>query len=365
LPPRQAEFQKPKPGERPAWVEALEEAFIKLTSTDEGKAIYGDPEKGGTVEQVWRTSGLFTGKLPVCLLSTDQPSVPTEAIDRVIKTSSKELVDTLIKLFPLDNPAAFQILYHDGNLGHSITLLAYDAKADRFTYHDPWPGPSLLTWDFNAAGVDAKSVDGSWSITSAELAKVVFAAFVRRPLWAEYTNETYYLTYDQFVASDFWKFFHVSVVGREGPDADNRTVVALKTGGFQSELRLAVTVTRNNRVARGVLETKRSWMIGPPYGLNPFALDIVRSFVAALIPPPDRDTAAPLVEMLHRIRDSAYAEQMLKEGPEHSVVHRALFTYLGPVPGCEAIFPFSNLSMNNLTRDGTAWLQTTITTDAL
>ena len=34
LPARQAQFRKPKPGERPAWVEAFEEAFVKLTLGD-------------------------------------------------------------------------------------------------------------------------------------------------------------------------------------------------------------------------------------------------------------------------------------------------------------------------------------------
>ena len=95
LPPKKAEFRKPKPGERSLPSELFEEAFVQLTSSDEGKRLYGDPEKGATVEQVWRTNGLFTGKLPVCLLSTDQPSVETDAIDRVIKMNSEELVDTL------------------------------------------------------------------------------------------------------------------------------------------------------------------------------------------------------------------------------------------------------------------------------
>src|SRR5207253_8370933 len=125
-PPKKAKFKKPKPGERPLWVELIEEAFIKLTSTDEGKELYGDPNKGATLEQAWRANGLLTGKLPLCLLSTEQPSVPSDEIDRVIKMGSKEIVDVLIDLFGMNERVAFPILFHDGHMGHSVTLLEYD-----------------------------------------------------------------------------------------------------------------------------------------------------------------------------------------------------------------------------------------------
>ncbi|TVR84951.1 MAG: hypothetical protein EA409_00160 [Saprospirales bacterium] len=363
LPPKKAEFKKPKPGERPLWLEVLEEAFFKLTSTEEGKQLYGDPEKGGTLEQIWRTNGLFTGKLPVCLLSNEQPLVPTDAIDRVIKMSSKEVVNALIDLFGMNEIMAFPIAYHDGYLGHSITLLEYDKDTQRFTYLDPWPGNSLLCKDFNAAGVDAQLKNGSWSITSTELEKVIFAAFVQRPLWSEYMGEKYYMTYDEFMNSDFWTFFHLAEVDRE--TKDRGTNITLKTGGFQTEIDLNVTVNQKNRLVKGLLNVKRSWVVGPPYGLNPFALDIVRSFIAALTPPPDQDAVSRLINMFHQIQDPAYAEQLINEGSEKSTLHRALFTYLGPSPSFEAIFQFSNLSMKNLSGDGEDWLQTLLTIDAL
>ena len=54
LPPKIPEFRKPK--DRAKWFVSLEEAFFKLTSSDEGKRLYGDPNKGATLEQTWRTS---------------------------------------------------------------------------------------------------------------------------------------------------------------------------------------------------------------------------------------------------------------------------------------------------------------------
>jgi hypothetical protein len=361
LPARVAEFKSPQPGDRPKWVEVLEQAFVQLTATDEGKQLYGDPEKGGTVEQAWRTNGLLTGKLPVCLLSTDQPPVTTDAIDRVIKMKSPEVVETLVDLFGTEERVAFPILYHDGHMGHSVTLLAFDAG--RFTYHDPWPGDSLLTKDYNAAGVAAQAKNGSWSITTAELEKVIFAAFVPSALWAEYQGEQYFMTYDEFSASDFWKFFHIKEAARH--DEDGQTSVTLKPGGFQSEIAMSVALNEKNRLTAGLLRVKRSWVVGPPHGMNPLALDLVRSFIRTLTPPPDQDQVSGLVNMLRQIQNPTYANQLVEEGPDKSFEHLALFTYLGPSPSCEAVFPYSKLSLKNVTDDGTDWLETQITTDAL
>ena len=363
LPARVAEFKKPKPGDRPKWVEVLEQAFVQLTATEEGRQLYGDPEKGGTVEQAWRTNALLTGKLPVCLLSTEQPPVTTDAIDRVIKMRSKEVVETLMDLFGTEDRVAFPILYHDGHLGHSVTLFEYESGTGRFTYHDPWPGESLLTKDYNAAGVDAQAKNGYWSITSAELGKVIFVAFVERAVWSEYQGEKYYMTYDEFTASDFWNFFHIKEVARQ--DDDGQTNVTLKPGGFQSEIEMSVTLNEKNRLTAGLLRVKRSWVIGPPHGVNPLALDIVRSFIRTLTPPPDQDEVADVVNMLQQIQNPAYANQMVDEGPDKSFVHLALFTYLGPAPSCEAVFPYSKISLKNLKHDGADWLETQITTDAL
>src|SRR5262249_47536933 len=148
--------------------------------------------------------------------------------------------------------SAFPVLYHDGNLGHAVTLFEYDKGAGRFIYHDSWPEYSLLSKDYNAAGVDARREKGpDWSVTSAELEKVIFVAFVARNLWAEFMSEKYYLTYDEFTASDFWSFFHVKVVEQKPPDEKGRKLIALKTGGFQSEVDLNVTVNANNRLVEG------------------------------------------------------------------------------------------------------------------
>ena len=361
-PPKTPEFTRLE--DCPRWFEVLEEAFFRLTSSDEGKRLYGDPQKGATIEQAWRTSGIISGKWPVCLLSTEKPGVATGEIRPVIKMSSNELAEVLVEMSGMSETAAFQILYHDGYVGHSITLTGYDCEAARFIYHDPWPGDSLLCRDFNAAGIDAQRMGNYWSISVPELEKIIFAAFVYRSYWSEYLGEKYYTTYDELHGSDFWSFFHLSEVETQQLEAGG-TLVRLQTGGFQSEIALSVILNQKNRLAEGFLGLRRSWIIGPPYGLNPFALDITRSFISAMTPPPDQKAAAGFILMFQQIEERACAEQMISEGLDTSFLHKALFAYLGPLAFLEVPFEYSTMKMSNVKHGDAEWLEISITTDTL
>ena len=74
------------------WFQILETAFFQHTSSDEGKRLYGDPQKGATIEQAWRTVGLLSTLLPLCIIASDKQSLKTDAIEQVIKMNSKKLV---------------------------------------------------------------------------------------------------------------------------------------------------------------------------------------------------------------------------------------------------------------------------------
>jgi hypothetical protein len=299
----------------------------------------------------------------VCLLAAGKPSVATEAIERVIKANPKELTKTLSNILSLGSNVAVPVLYHDGNIGHCITLLKYNAETSRFTYVDPWPETSLLCKEYNAAEIDAKCVDKQlWSITSTELEKVVFAAFVFQHFWAEYNGKKYYTTYSEFRNSDFWSFFHITEKDRLSKEDDGRqtTLIVLRTGGFQSEIKLEITLDQQQRLKEGRLKAKRSWLMGPPYGVNPFALDIVRSFIATLIPPPDQQRIDGLVAKLTNIKNPNYAKQLLMEERDNSVLQLALFTYLGAAQSCEWMLDFSGISMANSVLDDVIWLEVAI-----
>ncbi len=177
------EFKKPEGLPMlPIWVGVIEGAIFKLTSTEEGKHLYGDPQKGIiTLEQAWRVSGLITGKLPVCLLATGKLAQPVEIrrAKKLKEMDPQQLVSTLADILKLSDNTAVQVFYLDGKIAYSITLLKYDANTSRFIYHDPWPEGSLLCKEYSAAGIDAQPEGyNNWSITAAELEKVIIAAFV-------------------------------------------------------------------------------------------------------------------------------------------------------------------------------------------
>jgi hypothetical protein len=115
MPPRMIKSRK---SEGQDWFAGLEKEYNKLSSTEEGKKLYGDPEKGMTIEQIWHTYGLI-GKWPVCLLALGKHSVKTNNIERVVKMNSQQLVKVLADILGLSNRATTQILYYDGRTGHS------------------------------------------------------------------------------------------------------------------------------------------------------------------------------------------------------------------------------------------------------
>jgi hypothetical protein len=104
-------------------------------------------------------------------------------------------------------------------------------------------------------------------------------------------------------------------------------------------------------------------LIGPPYGINPFALDIVSNFIAAIVSPPDQQWIQELLDQLKEIYDSKYIKQLLSEaGGQLSFLQTALLTYLGAIQSCPNLLGnFSTISMTNLTLDDVDWLQITVT----
>ena len=355
------EFQKRKGP--PTWFSIMEQAFFQVTSTDEGKKLYGDPNKGATIEQAWRTVGLLSAWSPVCLVASDKPPVSTSEIKEVIKMNSKELVNTLSKLLLLGKEVSSPTFYYDGQTGHCVTLFKFDTSTSRFTYLDPWPGTSLLSKEYNAAGVDAVNVEKNlWSITSEELERVIMAAFVFQADWASYNGQKNYLTYAEFQNTDFYKFFHTHETGRdvqeiEGFLHDNTqvTIVRLEPGAFQPEIRLEITLDEQTRLRQGVLAIKRSWLIGKPFGINPYALDILKSFIATITPQTERPIMDQLITKLYNLRNPNYVKQVISDKKD-----QPLLTFLGDPQSAELIRELFIVNMQNLIFNNEAWLETRI-----
>src|ERR1043165_5384520 len=52
---------------QPSEFRALEQAFIEITSTPDGRRRYGDPNKGATIQQMWNTQILLGRVANYCL----------------------------------------------------------------------------------------------------------------------------------------------------------------------------------------------------------------------------------------------------------------------------------------------------------
>ena len=88
-------------------------------------------------------------------------------------------------------------------------------------------------------------------------------------------------SFEHLQTSDFWQFFNLQI-GDKIP-RDGQIFYRLKPGGFQHEIGLMIGTDVTGAIRAGILAMNRSWVTGPPYGVNPFALDITRSFIRSLI----------------------------------------------------------------------------------
>jgi hypothetical protein len=333
---------------QPLWVRAFEETFHKLTSTEEGRAQYGDPSKGATIAQAYNVPGLLTGRNPVCVIATGRPPASTVGIPPALLVSMtpSQLTDAMIQVLVADPPDGFPAFVYDGSMGHCIALFGFDQSQNRFRYHDTWPGQSLLCKENNAAGVDAQPVsDGLWSVTKAEMTLVVFATFFSQQRWADLTGVSYRIGYDDFTRSDFWEFFHLaeSRRGEIEDDGETLTAIDLKTGGFAEYIQLRIVLDRGSSIRRGSLTLDRDWIVNVASGVNPFAVDIAKSFIRALTPGPDThlQKAATTIEALS---DGETVRALFEsKSTDDSADQELQLAYLGVIEESEWPSNFSNL----------------------
>lgn len=348
---------------QPLWVRAYEEAFEQITSTDEGRAEYGDVGGGATIFQAWNTAGLVTGRDPVCVLASGRPPAKTAGIPPSLNVSMapSQLTDAMAACLLAGN--TLRAFTYDGKLGHCVGVFDFDRDRDRFRYHDTWPGRSLLCKENNAAGVDARrDPDGLWTITREEFARVVYAVFLSQQSWAKLNGITYGLRFEDLAGSDFWGFFNLSEIERKEDEEKGKkiTVIDLQTGGFREYIRLRFMIEEPSLILRGVLTLDRKWVLGPPFGINPFALDITSSFIRALTPGPDTGLEEA-AKTLDALKNPETAQLLIKE--RESVViandsrRKLQLVYLGFCE--ESLWPsnFSWLKSRNIFDENSAFLR--------
>ncbi len=317
------------------------------------QAVEGSPPddnyKGTTLEKGWQMAGMVTGKYPVCLLATGQPEVPVAKIERVVRAHPAQLVDTLKALYAIGPKLMAMTNFYDGHTGHTICLAGYDAPRKRFLYYDPWPDFSLLVKEYNHAGVDAQKETGpnfkGWSITDEELQRVVFSVFVPCNYWAAWECKKITRQFAALQETDFWQFFNIAVTGAE--DIYSGKIYFLKTGGFQQEIDLSVTVNTAGDIIESNLLISRSWLIGPPYGTNPFAMDIVRSFINVMLSPADQQQVQPLLGVFDFGRAQEYLTSIIAKKDNNPLYTKMFMVYTGVEEVHFVPFVYSSLLFKN------------------
>jgi hypothetical protein len=91
--------------------------------------------------------------------------------------------------------------------------------------------------------------------------------------------------YDDFLKSEFAEFFKISETGRSDAGSGQIRII-IKPGVFKEYIDISVLTDSTNNIISGELDVNRSWIDNPES--NPFARDIVKSFIAELVNSKDK-----------------------------------------------------------------------------
>lgn len=341
--------------DRAPWVRVLEQAFSQLR--EQNPELYGSGDGGGTIANTWHAANAMSGIPQVCVVVEGREPGGTESVPTVVNLPLEDARDHLCRFFDIGGRSATAFV-HDGRSGHVISLSGHENG--RFVYYDPWPGDSLLCGHQNVAGVDAQEHgEHNWSVTEHELGLVLVALLAWPALWAEAGGEPGARRYAHLPDSDFWSFFGIHE--SSGTDGSSDTV-ALSTGGFQDENAIELERDAHDRITRATLRLKESWCLGPPWGLNPFALDLGRSFIRALTPQADQTAVERVLwplsppDALDLLRSTAH-----QEDPSWKL----LAAYAGGIPELQLQFGLSALRVKRTVEESgedTTWIELEITT---
>jgi hypothetical protein len=352
----------PRPPQ-PRWFVLLEQAFAQLTSTDEGRARYGDPQRGATLEQAWRARGLL-GDRPTCLISTRFGNVKAGEISETARLEPPALVQTLAQVLARPRTAV-QVFLHDGRHGHCVTLHRVLPDRDAFEYHDPWP-PGVDPWPEgsflaagrNEAGVAAEPLGTRWSVTASELERVLYAAFVSRGAWMLVNGGEFRVSYAGLQESEFWSWFHLREAGRgSGPDGLTRVHVA--PGAFADDIGIGLELEPGDWVRVARLTLRQRWVTPDDASVNPLAPDIAGSFVRALVPATDAASVEPVADLLASMKQPSAVRQLIAANLQLESFAQA---FLGGPDGARCPLELSTLSLTGEESNRDRWLVVEVVT---
>lgn len=332
--------------DNPAWYQIIERAYAQFAALPENAGIYADPKAGGaTIEQIWLVHTLF-GVEPYCLLARPLPAASTRRISRLVNCTSAQVVEALKVIQAADGEVNVPLAYHDGRIGHCIRITAYDGERGRFIYHDPWPERSLLAKENNAAGVDAEPEGTRWSVTSQELERVAFAAFVFPSQWARVRGQDFDILYDRWRESGFFTFFRLKELDERA--VGDRLQRVFAPAAFQQDIAIEVECNQAGKIKRGSLRLTQDWTIKN----FPLALELAKSFVKCFAPAPDKSKFDEIATALWNLRDPRVLIKLKEAGPDESDGVRCVFAFMGSLERADVTTDFGHLAIGGATQGG-------------
>ena len=338
----------------PGWYQVLYKAYEQFAQRPENAGIYAVPgQRGATIQQIWLLHTALWGIEPYCLVAKPLPETATQRVTRLVNCSAAQLVEWLEVIQDADNKVIAPLAYHDGKMGHCITIKSYDPERDRFIYHDPWPERSLLAIENNAAEVNAlpeNDAETLWSITAQELERVVFATFLMPWQYARIQELQFELFDSEWRESEFFKFFHVKQL--EETFEDDRVIRKFSAGPFKNDIALWVVAHKDSgRIHRASLRVRNEWFINN----HSLALDIAKSFITSFAPPPDRATYAEIANALSKLRDPRFLLQAKDSDPNESNALSCIHALMGSLKSADVTTDFAKLSIEGVEDDSGAW----------
>lgn len=181
-------------------VEAKDDPLLVFQFSKEYEAgAWRELGRGMTLEECARLFEFSTGKRIICLINAAGPRLPTARIDRKLILDAGAILDLAAVYYRIKSDVRrrpWPAVYYDGKTGHCISLFDADPEGQRFGYHDPWPGRSLLCKENNVAGINANWLGRSqlhfgaraveadvWGISREELGRVLVALYVPLTDW--------------------------------------------------------------------------------------------------------------------------------------------------------------------------------------
>lgn len=338
----------------PVWYQVLYKAYEQFAQRPENAGIYAVPgQSGATIQQIWLLLTAIGGIEPYCLVAKPLPATATQRVTRLVNCSAAQLVEWLIAIQNADNSVTATLAYHDGRMGHCITIKSYDRERDRFIYHDPWPERSLLAKENNAAEVDALPEDDAetlWSVTAQELERVAFATFLMPWQWARIQELQFELFDSEWRESEFFKFFHLKQL-EESTEGD-RVTRRFAAGPFTKDIALWVVADKvSGRIRRASLRIRNEWIINN----FPLALDIAKSFIMSFAPPPDQATYSEIASAFRKLQDPSFLLQAKNSDPNESDGLSCIHAFMGSLERADITTDFAKLSIEGVEDDSSSW----------